>query len=310
MRSRPWMILLGGAAPGVRVRSVPLPRALTVVLLAVTLAGLGGAGRLTFFAGKYLYARLGLEYLRKEHTDLVRGVHFLHALAQKHADRLENLAAAEDFVRLKYGMNAISDEVREAGVGGSPSAEELVASLLDVPVVRYADSVRHFVDGLLRRAEMQNTTLGQAVSHARRQRERWTEVPSIMPVSGRITSPFGVRVHPFLHSSAFHEGIDIANNEWTPIRATADGIIASVGYRLYYGMTVDINHFDNGYLTRYAHLVQPAVTEGQLVRRGDLIGYMGKTGRATGPHLHYEVHKDNRLVDPMHCILPADIIVD
>jgi len=287
-----------------------LSRVAAALVLVVTLAGLGGAGRLAFFTGKYLYARLGLEYLKQQHADLVRGVRFLDALAHKHASRLEKFAAVEDFVRLKYGMNAISDGVRAAGVGGSPAPEELVASLLDVPVVRYADSVRHFVDGLLRRAEIQNTTLGQAERHARRQRERWCEVPSVMPTYGRVTSRFGERMHPLLHLSLFHEGIDIANMEWTPVRATADGIVSAVGHRQSYGLTVDINHYDNGYMTRYAHLVQPAVMEGQLVRRGDLVGYMGRTGRATGPHLHYEVHREHRLVDPMHHILPTDIIVD
>jgi murein DD-endopeptidase MepM/ murein hydrolase activator NlpD len=108
----------------------------------------------------------------------------------------------------------------------------------------------------------------------------------------------------------FHEGLDIANLRWTPIFVTADGIVNFVGYRGNYGTSVMVNHRGSGYTTVYAHLEQSAVVEGQVVKRGELIGYLGNSGRSTGPHLHYEVRKFNRFDNPMKYILPMDYIVD
>jgi murein DD-endopeptidase MepM/ murein hydrolase activator NlpD len=94
------------------------------------------------------------------------------------------------------------------------------------------------------------------------------------------------------------------------ILAPADGIVSYVGRKQYYGITVYIDHHGNGYTTRYAHLVQSAVGEGDVVRRGDIVGYMGNTGRSTGPHLHYEVRVMGKPVDPLSVIVPTDVVVD
>jgi hypothetical protein len=304
-----WTLLLGHESPLVAPVSKPMPRVVVWCFLVLMLASVGGMCRLTFFAGKYVYARMGLVQLRREHEALLGKIRFLDKLAHEESRRLNGVARFEDFARLKYGMNPISEELRAVGVGGAPNAEELAASLLNVPVVRRADSVKMEVEALLRRAQLQNHTFGQVASNVYRQRERWAQMPSIWPAEGRITSAFGVRLHPFLGYSARHEGLDIANQEWTAIVATADGIVTYVGNKQYYGKTVDIDHHGNGYMTRYAHMVQPAVVEGQLVRRGDCVGYMGKTGRATGTHLHYEVRRLNKALNPMDHILP-DVIVD
>ena len=142
------------------------------------------------------------------------------------------------------------------------------------------------------------------------QDDRWAQRPSIWPARGRTTSTFGYRYHPFMRGMVFHEGLDIANKIWTPIFATADGIVYSVAWRGNYGTSIMINHRGSGYITVYAHLRQSAVVEGQVVKRGELIAYLGNSGMSTGPHLHYEVRKFNKHVNPMKHILPMDIIVD
>ncbi len=125
----------------------------------------------------------------------------------------------------------------------------------------------------------------------------FSSVPNIKPVSGSITSTFGVRVHPIYNISLFHSGIDISASEGTRIETTGDGIVAFSGYDKGYGQKITINH-GYGYKTIYAHLSKSLVRQGQKVKRGDIIALSGNTGVSTGPHLHYEVLKNNVKVNP------------
>ena len=124
-------------------------------------------------------------------------------------------------------------------------------------------------------------------------------VPSRMPVDGvRLTSSFGMRNHPILRQRRQHNGVDLAAPRGTPVYATADGVVEMARYFGSYGNYVQIGH--GGDLeTRYAHLSSYTVRNGDEVRKGDLIGYVGSTGRSTGPHLHYEVRVANEPVNPI-----------
>ncbi len=113
----------------------------------------------------------------------------------------------------------------------------------------------------------------------------------------RISSPFGNRVHPIYKRTQFHKGIDLAAPNGTPVYATADGVVTYSGVCGGYGNFVKINH-QNGYKTAYAHLSTIKVGKNANVRKGDLIGYVGSTGTSTGNHLHYEVHYNDKLIDP------------
>ncbi|MCI1693929.1 murein hydrolase activator EnvC family protein [Aneurinibacillus aneurinilyticus] len=122
----------------------------------------------------------------------------------------------------------------------------------------------------------------------------------VQPVSGRISSPFGYRIHPILHTRKFHDGTDFAAPQGTPIYAAAEGVVASAGYMNGYGNTVVIYH-GNGLSTLYGHIRNGGivVSEGQSVSAGQKIAEVGATGRATGPHLHFTVIKNGQKVDPM-----------
>jgi murein DD-endopeptidase MepM/ murein hydrolase activator NlpD len=134
-------------------------------------------------------------------------------------------------------------------------------------------------------------------------------MPSIMPTMGFLTSKFSmIRYHPILHENRPHEGIDITAAYGTKIFAPAAGRVIKVGYENGYGNLVAVDH-GYGLETRYAHMSRWAVRVGQSVKRGDLLGYVGSTGLSTGPHLHYEVLRDGRAVDPLRFILP-DAIAD
>jgi len=122
-------------------------------------------------------------------------------------------------------------------------------------------------------------------------------IPSIWPTNGKMASGFGYRKDPFTYRTEFHTGIDISNRSGTPIYATADGKIVHAKYDGGYGNSILINH-RNGINTRYGHLSRFAVKYGQEVKKGQLIGYMGTTGRSTGPHLHYEVIINSKTIDP------------
>ncbi len=125
-----------------------------------------------------------------------------------------------------------------------------------------------------------------------------SDVPSGKPTAyTRISSPFGTRVHPITRKTHTHKGVDMAASRMTAIYATADGEVTYAKYNGGYGNFVKVNH-RNGYKTAYAHMHQIVVVKGQSVKKGDLIGYVGSTGRSTGNHLHYEVYYQDTLIDP------------
>jgi murein DD-endopeptidase MepM/ murein hydrolase activator NlpD len=135
-------------------------------------------------------------------------------------------------------------------------------------------------------------------------------VPSRMPVEGvRLTSSYGMRNHPVLRKRAQHNGVDLAAAHGTPVYATADGMVGKAQYWGSYGNYVQIEH--GGELqTRYAHLSSYTVALGDTVRKGDVIGYIGSTGRSTGPHLHYEVRVGGEPVDPRPYMVASYALVE
>jgi hypothetical protein len=138
----------------------------------------------------------------------------------------------------------------------------------------------------------------EIVKYITDQRARLTAVPSGWPVKGWITAGFGSRIDPFSGALTFHEGVDIANDEGTPVKAQADGVVTGAGFERGYGNLVCLNHA-NGYTTRYGHMRSFVVSPGQHVKKGQVIGYLGNTGRSTAPHLHYEVRLNGVAVNPI-----------
>jgi murein DD-endopeptidase MepM/ murein hydrolase activator NlpD len=128
----------------------------------------------------------------------------------------------------------------------------------------------------------------------------WLEntTPSLWPVQGSLTSSFGKRMDPFAGEGAFHPGVDMHANFGLPVVAAADGVVSDSGWAGLYGKRIIVNHGRNGLATHYAHLSSTFVRPGQVVRRGEVIGRVGQTGKATAPHLHYEVRYRNTPVNP------------
>lgn len=136
--------------------------------------------------------------------------------------------------------------------------------------------------------------------------QRGISVPSRMPLEGAaLTSGFGMRTHPVLGGRRQHHGIDLAAPTGTPVYATADGIVSRADWYSSYGLYISVEH-GASMQTRYAHLSRLAVAAGDNVKKGDLIGYVGSTGRSTGPHLHYEVRVDGLAVNPIPYMVESE----
>ncbi|PKP95351.1 MAG: M23 family peptidase [Alphaproteobacteria bacterium HGW-Alphaproteobacteria-14] len=136
--------------------------------------------------------------------------------------------------------------------------------------------------------------------------QRAISVPSRMPLEGaQLTSSYGMRNHPVLGGRRQHQGIDLAAPTGTPVYATADGVIGRADWYSSYGLYISINH-GASMETRYAHMSRLAVAAGDNIKKGDLIGYVGSTGRSTGPHLHYEVRVDGLAVNPIPYMVESE----
>lgn len=293
-----------------RVRQINFSTILLIALTILTCCGFFGMARLVWITGSYASAKFGVYEAKRENKGLLMKIKFLNKFIGKENEKINGLVAFEDKIRLQYGMNRISEDVRRAGVGGRPARDELLFENILDPVLIRAEAVRESLVVLLRKSELQDSTLSRVTENVNRIHKKWSQRPSIWPAQGRITSYYGYRYHPIEGHRLFHDGLDIANKTWTPIYATANGIAQYVGVKEYFGKVIKIKHSEVNCETVYAHLHQFAITTGQVIKRGDLIGYMGNTGRSTGPHLHYEVRIDKHTVNPLSYILPTDAIVD
>lgn len=310
MKKSRWGFVVVTAQSMSRVRQVYLSGIILVVLAIFSCVGFIGVARVMWFTSSSISGKFGVYEARRENRGLLMKIKFLNKFIAKENNKVDKLVQFEDKIRLQYGMSRISDDIRQAGVGGRPAREDLLLSNMMDPVLLKAEAVRESLKVLLRKSELQDSTLSHMASNVLRIHKKWAQRPSIWPTQGRITSYYGYRFHPIAGHRLFHDGIDIANKTWTPIYSTADGIVKFVGRKDYFGRMVRIDHPEVNCETVYAHLHKEAVAEGQIVKRGDLIGYMGNTGRTTGTHLHYEVHVNKRTVNPLTYILPSDAIVD
>jgi murein DD-endopeptidase MepM/ murein hydrolase activator NlpD len=147
-------------------------------------------------------------------------------------------------------------------------------------------------------ASKQETSLQMLIEYFEDKRSLYASTPSVWPVRGWVTSPFGNRTSPFSGILKFHEGMDIAAQTGTPVVAPADGVVIKAGFGSGYGNMVELSH-GYGIKTIFAHNSRLNVKAGQRVKRGDVISYVGDSGSSTGPHLHYEVRVNGLPVNPV-----------
>ena len=197
-----------------------------------------------------------------------------------------------DLYRSMMGMEKMDQGIYEGGKGGSASND-----LLSGPEV--VQSAKKTVEKLENKIQHQERSYAEVMGVFSQNEQRMRHVPIIKPVSGRLISGFGMRKHPILKIRKKHTGIDLEARMGTDVYATGDGVVKFAGFKGNgYGIHIDVDH-GYGFVTKYAHLSELKVKPGQKIKRGQVIGLSGNTGQSKGPHLHYEVIKNNVKINPI-----------
>jgi murein DD-endopeptidase MepM/ murein hydrolase activator NlpD len=299
LRRRYYIIFVAREKDG-PLRKIPIPLHYAGVFLA---AAIVGAFTITGMAGSYtrmLLKTASFNQVRLQREALRRDVQQLQVVAHEKDVQAASLGSLASEVTALYGLR--QSRMARAAVTAAAAATADVSSESSSSFSQqaYAQSLDQFT--LLRTDALSGTIPGfSAMAGRTAATTDWASVigaPALWPVIGPITSSFGEREDPLSAGEGeFHTGVDIGVSFGTPVRAAADGIVESAGMGNGYGREIVLDH-GNGIETLYAHLSGFAVTAGQRVNMGQVIGYVGLSGRTTGPNLHYEVRIHNTPVNP------------
>lgn len=254
-------------------------------------------GYTTYFESpKELLLKNEVKELTYYYDNLSKEVESLDAILSEMEHRDDNI------YRAVLGAEPIEGSIRNAGIGGVDRYQDIRNK--DIINEEIIVKVSEHVDKLRRKVYIESKSQDEVVQMAVNKEQLFAAIPAIQPISNkeliRLSSGFGIRFHPIYKVKKVHPGIDFSAPIGTPIYATADGVVDVVSVSFSgYGKTIEVDH-GFGYRTRYAHMHGFAVSKGQKVKRGELIGYVGNTGLSTAPHLHYEVFINNRQVNPVH----------
>ena len=228
-----------------------------------------------------------------------------YAILNKKIDELNAVTAAiedrdNNLYRTYFNTAPISDEERKAGF----KSKNKYAELEGFDNSALVKNTTERVDILSKALAIQSKSLDEILQLAKAKDHLLSAIPAIQPVKNenlkRMASGFGYRSDPFTKVRKMHEGMDFTAKTGTPIYATGDGVVAKADNTASgFGNHIVIRH-GYGYETLYAHLSKYKARAGQRIKRGDIIGYVGSTGRSEAPHLHYEVHKNNKVVNPLN----------
>ncbi|MBX6359469.1 MAG: M23 family metallopeptidase [Acidobacterium ailaaui] len=293
MRKRYYIIFVAREEDG-RLRKVPVPLHYAYVFVA---AAIVGAFTITGMAGSYtrmLLKTATFNQVRSQREALQKDYAQLEQVAHEKEVQAASLGSLASEISALYGLRQNKLTKSEASASS--------------PLTDTSDnfSEQAYTQSLDQLYALRRTALsGQVYQGSLNMRRPFglddaltlANAPSLWPVVGPVTSSFGERQDPFNGEGAFHAGIDISSSFGTPVRATADGTVEMADRASGYGREIVIDH-GYGVKTVYGHLSGFAVTEGQEVTRGQVIGYVGTSGRSTGPHLHYEVRIRNTPVNP------------
>jgi murein DD-endopeptidase MepM/ murein hydrolase activator NlpD len=300
VKKRFYIIFVAREADG-RLRKVPVPLSYAYIFFA---AALVGAFTIAGMAGSYsrmLIKTASFNQVRSQREALRVDYAKLQVQAQQKDVQAASLGSLAGEISALYGFHTRT--TRAVATGASPvladsspdgaggfDQQAYATSLDQFAALRTAALSGRFAMPTLDYHPMPFATNADQVLSG-------VNVPNLWPVAGRITSSFGERLDPFNGEGAFHAGVDIAAPTGTPIYAPANGVVAKAGAASGYGHEVIIDH-GGGISTLYGHLSSFAVVAGQIVKRGQVIGYVGSLGRSTGPHVHYEVLVNNLPVNP------------
>jgi murein DD-endopeptidase MepM/ murein hydrolase activator NlpD len=302
LRKRYYILFVARDEDG-RVRKIPLPLHYAYGFVA---AALVGAFTIVGLAGSYTRMLLKTEsfnQVRQERETLRKDYKQMAQVAHDRNVQVASLGALANEVTALYGLRqnklATAKSVGNASIAAAQSTSLNLAVTDEVDQQQLKLSIDQFYS---LRAQAMSGRVSRALESGLSPNFAgdWTELadaPSMWPVEGRLGSAFGQRQDPINGEGAFHAGIDIEAPYGTPVRATADGEVTGFAMGAGYGRQIVLDH-GHDVLTVYGHLSAMAVVPGEHVTRGEVIGYVGQTGRATGPHLHYEVRVHKVPVNP------------
>jgi murein DD-endopeptidase MepM/ murein hydrolase activator NlpD len=285
LRKRFYILFVTRDAEG-ELRKIPIPLHYLYVFIAGALIGMLS---ITGMAGSYTRMLLKVtrfNQLRTEKEALKTRYTQLEQVAKEKDIQVASLGSLASDVSALYGLK--SEPILKQDTKGDSNAK-IEVSLDQLHALRSTAMSGVATIGIGMGLTSRSSSLMDWM--------RMAQTPNLWPVVGRITGAFGEREDPFNGEGAFHRGIDISAEYGTPVRAPADGVVTFVGLESGYGRLIQIEHAQE-ISTRYGHLSAFAVTERQHVTRGQVIGYVGTSGRSTGPHLHYEVWVHNSPVNP------------
>jgi murein DD-endopeptidase MepM/ murein hydrolase activator NlpD len=285
LRKRFYILFVARGEDG-QLRKIPIP----VHYLYVLVVGAAiGVLSLTGIASSYMRMLLKVSRfneLRIQKDELKNRYSRLEQVAQERDIQVASLGSLASEVSSLYGLK--SNPTLESGSSDHIQDAQVSSSL---------DRLYALKDTALSGAATTGISLGLTRNVTTADWLRANSAPNLWPVEGPVTGSFGERTDPFNGEGAFHSGIDISASYGQPVLAPADGVVTFADFMGGYGRAVALDH-GRGITTRYGHLASYAVVPGQYVRRGDTIGYVGLSGRSTGPHLHYEVRINDTPVNP------------
>ena len=286
MNKRFYILFVARAADG-QLRKIPIPiQYLYVLALGAAMGALGLSGIARSYV-RMLMKTSQYNQLRAEKDDLRTRYTHLEQEAKERDIQVASLGSLASEVSSLYGLKP--DPVLVAAASSDKVENGQVTSSLD--------RLYTLKDTALSGATTAGLTLGLTRNVTTADWIRANSAPNMWPVEGPITGAFGERIDPFNGEGAFHSGIDIGAAIGQPIIAPAEGVVLFADFMGGYGRAIVVDH-GHGITTRYGHLKSFAVFPGQHVHRGDTLGYVGDSGRSTGPHLHYEVRINDVPVNP------------
>jgi murein DD-endopeptidase MepM/ murein hydrolase activator NlpD len=238
--------------------------------------------------------------LKRELSNMQLNYDILNRKINQAEEVLQSIQERDDkLYRVYFEAEPISNAVRNSGFGGINRYKKLEGYNNSDLVIESSKKL----DILSKKLYTQSKSLDEIVKLAENKEELFLHIPAIQPVANenlkRMASGYGYRMHPILKYRKFHAGMDFSAKVGTPIYATGDGVVTKVLSTGGYGKHIVIDH-GYGYETLYGHMSAFNVKKGQKVKRGEVIGYVGSTGLSSGPHLHYEVHKNKKVMNPVN----------
>ncbi|MBN1364858.1 MAG: M23 family metallopeptidase [Syntrophaceae bacterium] len=287
------LMIIPNRKSGVRKVSVPKVAIRNILITSVVVV-------LVVLFVVYDYAsikrdRAEMSRLREQNREQQQQLRELGLKIDEFSDRMEELRQTDKKIRV-LAYETSRDKKLPLSIGGSDK-ETRIKDLLNKDHNALIEGMRKNIEKLKEEANEREKSFDELLAFLREQKSILASTPSLWPVRGWVTSGFGPRRSPFSGGVEFHKGIDISTRFGKAIVAPADGLVVVCGYESMDGNTIRIEH-GHGFTTAYLHLSKMQVKRGQRVKKGEIIGYVGDSGRSTGPHLHYGVYVNNVPVNP------------